>query len=95
MLRESRGNVIDPLKLRRWFGGLLLIVFIAAAVLVLPRVVGRSPIAYVVVPALAIVAMKFVEWRMGRWFRRLEAREAARQRSAEAERSRASKSRRG
>ncbi len=70
--------MIDPLKLRRWFGGLVLFLFIAGAVLILPRIVGRSPIAYVVVPTLAIVAMKFVEWRMGRWFKRLEAREAAR-----------------
>jgi len=70
--------VKDSRKLRRGFGWLVVILFIAVAVLILPRVVGRSPIAYIVVPALAIVAMKFVEWRMGRWFRRLEAREAAR-----------------
>ena len=68
----------DSRKLRRGFGWLVVILFIVVAVLILPRVVGRSPIAYIVVPALAIVAMKFVEWRMGRWFRRLEAREAAR-----------------
>ncbi len=72
----------DPQKLRRWFGRLVLVLFIAVAVLVLPRIVGRSPIAYVVVPALAIVAMKFVEWRLGRWFRRLEAKEAARRAAA-------------
>jgi hypothetical protein len=71
--------MIDPLRLRRWFGGFVLIGFIAGAVLILPRIVGRSPIAYVLVPALAIVALKFVEWRMNRWFRRLAAREAARQ----------------
>ncbi len=74
--------MIDPLKLRRWFGGFVVIVFIAGAVLILPRIVGRSPIAYVVVPALAIVAMKFVEWRMNRWFRRLEAQEAARRQAS-------------
>ncbi len=72
----------DPQKLRRWFGRLVLVLFIAVAVLVLPRVVGRSPIAYVLVPALAIVAMKFIEWRVGRWFRRLEAQEAARRAAA-------------
>ena len=73
----------DSRKLRRGFGWLVVILFIAGAVLILPRVVGRSPIAYIVVPALAIVAMKFVEWRMGRWFRRLEAREAARRTQAQ------------
>ncbi len=71
-----------PLKVRRWFGWLVVVLFIAVAVLVLPRIVGRSPIAYVVVPAIAIVAMKFVEWRVGRWFRRLEAQEAARRTAA-------------
>ena len=74
----------DSRKIRRWFGWLVVVLFTAVAVLVLPRIVGRSPIAYVVVPALAIVAMKFVEWRLGRWFRRLEAAEAARRAAAHA-----------
>ena len=70
--------MIDNHRLRRLVG--LVIFFLMAIVLiwVASRLGGRSPLAFVILPALGILTMKLVERRVARWFRRWAEREAAR-----------------
>ena len=67
-----------PSWLRRLVG--LAMFFLVAIVLiwVASRLGGRSPLAFVILPALGILAMKLVERRVARWFRRWAEREAER-----------------
>ena len=71
-------RMIDHRRLRRWVG--LVIFFLVAIVLiwVASRLGGRSPLAFIILPALGILTMKLVERRVARWFRRWAEREAAR-----------------
>ena len=70
--------MIDNHRLRRLVG--LVIFFLMAIVLiwVASRLGGRSPLAFVILPALGILTMKLVERRVARWFRRWAEREAER-----------------
>ena len=70
--------MIDDRRLRRWIG---LIIFFPVAIILIwiaSRLGGRSPLAFVILPALGILTMKLVERRVARWFRRWAEREAAR-----------------
>jgi len=71
-------RMIDNHRLRRLVG--LVIFFLMAIVLiwVASRLGGRSPLAFVILPALGILTMKLVERRVARWFRRWAEREAER-----------------
>ncbi len=57
---------------RRWIAGAVVIFLVAAASYVVPRLGTRSPLAIVIVCAMAILVMKLVEHRVHRWFRRWE-----------------------
>ncbi len=57
---------------RRWIAGIVVILLGAAASYVLPRLGTRSPVAILLVCAMAILVMKLVERRVHRWFRRWE-----------------------
>ena len=67
----------DQRRLRRWIGTGLFLFAIGIATWVLPRLGLRSPVAFVVLPVLAVLTMKLVERRVGQWFRRWAEREAA------------------
>jgi hypothetical protein len=67
--------VVDNRRLRRWIGVLVFFVVVAAAVWLVPRLGIRSPFAIVIVPVLAVVAMKLVERRIRQWLRRWAERE--------------------
>ncbi len=68
---------------RRWIAGVATALVLAAAWYIVPRLGARSPVAILVVCALAVLAMKLVEHRIHRWFRQWEeksSREAGEQR---------------
>ena len=61
-------------------------VAVPLVLLVGPHLPIRAPLGFLLLPALAIVAMKLVEWRVARWVRRWEERDAARKRIASSRR---------
>jgi len=63
--------------LRRWLGAGVLVILIAGIGLVVPRIAPRSPLAIVVLCALAILTMKLVERRLRQWLAAWAARQAA------------------
>ena len=71
-------RVIDDRGLRRWAGVVIFSLVAIALVWVASRLGSRSPLAFVILPALGILTMKLVERRVARWFRRWAEREAAR-----------------
>ena len=71
-------RVIDDRGLRRWVGVVIFFLVAIALVWVASRLGSRSPLAFVILPALGILTMKLVERRVARWFRRWAEREAAR-----------------
>jgi len=71
-------RVIDDRRLRRWVGVVIFSLVAIALVWVASRLGSRSPLAFVILPALGILTMKLVERRVARWFRRWAEREAAR-----------------
>ena len=71
-------RVIDDRRLRRWVGVVIFSLVAIALVWIASRLGSRSPLAFVILPALGILTMKLVERRVGRWFRRWAEREAAR-----------------
>ena len=70
--------MIDDRGLRRWAGVVIFSLVAIALVWVASRLGSRSPLAFVILPALGILTMKLVERRVARWFRRWAEREAAR-----------------
>ena len=70
--------MIDDRRLRRWVGVVIFSLVAIALVWVASRLGSRSPLAFVILPALGILTMKLVERRVARWFRRWAEREAAR-----------------
>ena len=70
--------MIDDRGLRRWVGVVIFSLVAIALVWVASRLGSRSPLAFVILPALGILTMKLVERRVARWFRRWAEREAAR-----------------
>ncbi len=70
-------------RTRRGIAGAAALLAGAAIWYFVPRLGVRSPAAIVVVCATAILAMKLIEHRVRRWFRRWEERTAARGREAE------------
>ena len=71
-------RVMDDRRLRRWVGVVIFSLVAIALVWVASRLGSRSPLAFVILPALGILTMKLVERRVARWFRRWAEREAAR-----------------
>jgi hypothetical protein len=71
-------RVIDNRGVRRWVGVVIFSLVAIALVWVASRLGSRSPLAFVILPALGILTMKLVERRVARWFRRWAQREAAR-----------------
>ena len=71
-------RVIDDRRLRRWVGVVIFSLVAIALVWAASRLGSRSPLAFVILPALGILTMKLVERRVARWFRRWAEREAAR-----------------
>ena len=69
---------MDDRRLRRWVGVVIFSLVAIALVWVASRLGSRSPLAFVILPALGILTMKLVERRVARWFRRWAEREAAR-----------------
>ncbi len=63
--------------LRRWLGAGVVLVLIGGIALVVPRIAPRSPLAIVVLCALAILTMKLVERRLRQWLTAWAARQAA------------------
>ncbi len=62
---------------RRWIGVVILLLAVGIAWVVIPRLGARSPIAIVLLCAVAVLTMKLVERRVHRWFRRWAERHAA------------------
>ncbi len=57
---------------RCWIGAIVCLATLGVAVLVIPRVASRSPIAIVLLCALVVLIMRFVEHRVRQWFDRWE-----------------------
>ncbi|MBI4574626.1 MAG: hypothetical protein HY713_15230 [candidate division NC10 bacterium] len=55
---------------RRWLGIVFYLAALGIIAMVIPRLGSRSPVAIVLLCALAILTMKVVERRVQRWFRR-------------------------
>jgi drug/metabolite transporter (DMT)-like permease len=68
----------DSRNLRRWIGAAVCVVAVGIIALVAPRLATRSPIAIVLLCALAVLIVKLVERRVHQWFRRWAEREAGR-----------------
>ena len=68
----------DHRRARRWIGVGTFLLAVAVAVWVVPRLGTRSPVVFILLPILAILAMKLVERRVGQWFRRWAERQSAR-----------------
>ena len=65
-------------RARRWLGIAFYLAALGIVVMVIPRLGSRSPVAIVLLCALAILTMKLVERRVHRWFQRWAERQAAR-----------------
>ena len=68
----------DGRRTRRWIGVIVCVVTVGGIALLVPRLAPRSPIAIVLLCALAVLTMKLVEHRVQQWFRRWAERQAAR-----------------
>jgi hypothetical protein len=68
----------DDRTVRRWIGVVTFLLVAIVAVWLIPRLGARSPLTFILLPILAILTMKLVERRVGRWFRRWAERQAAR-----------------
>jgi len=77
---RNRRPAQDARRVRRWIGAVVCVVAVGIIALVAPRLTPRSPIAIVVLCALAVLTMKLVERRVHQWFRRWAERQAARTR---------------
>ena len=77
---RSRQYAWDARRVRRWIGAVVCVVAVGIIALVVPRLAPRSPIAIVLLCALAVLTMKLVEHHVRRWFQRWAEREAARNR---------------
>jgi peptidoglycan/LPS O-acetylase OafA/YrhL len=75
---RSRQRAWDSRRVRRWIGAVVCLVAVGIATQVIPRLAPRSPIAIVVLCALAVLTMKLVERRVRQWFDRWVQRQAAR-----------------
>lgn len=75
---QTRPVARDAARLRRWIGAGVCLAGLAVVVLVVPRLLPRSPLAIVVLCALAILTMKLVERRVRRWFDRWAERQVSR-----------------
>jgi peptidoglycan/LPS O-acetylase OafA/YrhL len=67
-------------RARRWLGIAFYLAALGIVVMVIPRLGSRSPVAIVLLCALAILTMKLVERRVRQWFQRWAERQAARTR---------------
>jgi peptidoglycan/LPS O-acetylase OafA/YrhL len=65
---------------RRWVGIALYLAALGIIVMMIPRLGSRSPVAIVLLCALAILTMKLVERRVRQWFQRWAERQAGRTR---------------
>jgi len=63
---------------RRWLGIVFYLAALGIVVMAIPRLGARSPVAIVLLCALAILTMKLVERRVHRWFQRWAERQAGR-----------------
>ncbi len=70
--------MVNDHRLRRWIGVIIFLLIAVAAGWAIPRLGARSPLTFVLLPILAVLTMKLVERRVGRWFRRWAERQAAR-----------------
>ena len=75
---QSKPLARNAARLRRWIGAGVCLAGLAVVVLVVPRLSPRSPLAIVVLCALAILTMKLVERRVRQWFTRWAERQASR-----------------
>ncbi|MFI5339421.1 MAG: hypothetical protein ACHQ7N_06255 [Candidatus Methylomirabilales bacterium] len=75
---RSRQCAWDARRVRRWIGMVMCLATLGVAALVIPRLAPRSPMAIVLLCALAVLTMKLVEHRVRRWFDRWADRQAAR-----------------
>jgi len=75
---QSRHASRDARRVRRWIGAVVCLAALGIAVLVIPRLAPRSPVAIVVLCALAVLTMKLVERRVRNWFERWADRQASR-----------------
>ena len=75
---QNRPVARDAARLRRWIAAGVCLAGLAVVVLVVPRLLPRSPLAIVVLCALAILTMKLVERRVRQWFERWAERQASR-----------------
>jgi peptidoglycan/LPS O-acetylase OafA/YrhL len=66
--------------LRRGVGAVVLLATLGLLLIGISRFAPRSPLVILVVCVLGILTMKLVEYRVRRWARRWEEREAARNR---------------
>jgi peptidoglycan/LPS O-acetylase OafA/YrhL len=78
---RSRQFAWDPRRVRRWIATVVCLGSLATVALVIPRFAPRSPVAIVLLCALAVLTMKLVEHRVRRWFDRWAARQGPRTRS--------------
>ena len=77
---RNRRPAQDARRVRRWIGAVVCVVAVGIIALVVPRLAPRSPMAIVLLCALAVLTMKLVEHRVRQWFRRWAERQAARTR---------------
>lgn len=75
---RNRQAAQDARRVRRWIGAVVCAAAVGIIALVAPRLAPRSPVAIVVLCALAVLTVKLVERRVHQWFRRWAEREAAR-----------------
>lgn len=64
--------------LRRATGVVVCVVLLGVILVLVPRLSPRSPVAIVVLCALAVLTMKLVERRVRQWFNYWAARQASR-----------------
>jgi hypothetical protein len=70
----------DARRVRRWIGLVVLLVFVAIAWVVIPRLGAgaRSPVAIVLLCGMAVLIMKLVERQVHKWFQRWAEKQATR-----------------
>jgi hypothetical protein len=69
-IMPSRQCAGDARRVRRWIGAVVCLATLGIAALVIPRLAPRSPIAIVLLCALAVLTMRLVEHRVRQWFDR-------------------------
>ena len=69
---RSRPYARNARRVRSWIGAVVCLVALGLGAMVIPRVAPRSPIAIVLLCALAVLTTRLVEHRVRLWFDRWE-----------------------